>query len=119
MARTGKDWLEDMRLAITDVEDFTRGIDKESFLGISTTDRRTLRAVSAALMQIGEAVKGLPEDMKARHPHIEWRQIAGLRDFLAHHYHRLEAEILWDVFSGEKFQELKVAIEAELGSFDS
>jgi len=43
------------------------------------------------LLILGEAVKALNEDTKARRPEIPWRQIGGLRDLLAHEYYRIDA----------------------------
>jgi uncharacterized protein with HEPN domain len=35
---------------------------------------------------IGEATKNLSGEFRERHPLVEWRNIAGLRDKLIHHY---------------------------------
>ena len=43
-------------------------------------------AVRIRLLEIGEAVKALPEDLLSTQPAIPWRQIAGMRDHLAHRY---------------------------------
>ena len=43
-------------------------------------------AVRIRLLEIGEAVKALPEDLLATQPSIPWRQIARMRDHLAHRY---------------------------------
>lgn len=43
-------------------------------------------AVRIRLLEIGEAVKALPEDLLATQPAIPWRQIARMRDHLAHRY---------------------------------
>jgi uncharacterized protein with HEPN domain len=37
-------------------------------------------------VEIGEAVKWLPEDLLATQPSIPWRQIARMHDHLAHRY---------------------------------
>jgi uncharacterized protein with HEPN domain len=46
------------------------------------------------LVVIGEAVKALPADLLARQPEVPWQDIARLRDLLAHHYYRVDAQII-------------------------
>ncbi len=43
-------------------------------------------AVRIRLLEVGEAVKALPEDLVRSEPSISWRQIARMRDHLAHRY---------------------------------
>lgn len=43
-------------------------------------------AVAMRLLQIGEAVKALSADITITEPEIKWRDIAGMRDFLARNY---------------------------------
>jgi uncharacterized protein with HEPN domain len=43
-------------------------------------------AVRIRLLEIGEAVKAPPDDLLATQPSIPWRQIARMRDHLAHRY---------------------------------
>ena len=43
-------------------------------------------AVRIRLLEIGEAVKALPDDLLAFEPDIPWRQVARMRDHLAHRY---------------------------------
>ncbi len=38
------------------------------------------------LIEIGEAVKALPEELLVSEPDLPWAQIAGMRDRLAHRY---------------------------------
>ena len=38
------------------------------------------------LIEIGEAVKDISSEMLATEPHIPWRDVAGMRDQLAHLY---------------------------------
>jgi len=54
-------------------------------------------AVIRPLEIIGEAVKKVPEEMRARYSDVEWKKIAGIRDILIHAYFIVDIEILWDV----------------------
>jgi uncharacterized protein with HEPN domain len=38
-----------------------------------------------------------PASVTARHPEIEWRKIAGLRDISVHSYYSAKPTILWDI----------------------
>jgi uncharacterized protein with HEPN domain len=63
------------------------------------------------LLILGEAVKALSEETKARRPETPWRQIAGLRDLLTHEYYRIDiAEI--DKIINNDVPALKTAITA-------
>ena len=46
------------------------------------------------LLEIGEAVKALSSTTTSTEPDFKWRQIAGMRDVLAHHYFATHPEII-------------------------
>jgi uncharacterized protein with HEPN domain len=50
--------------------------------------------VRVRLIEIGEAVKALPDDVLATEPALPWAQIAGMRDRLAHRYFDISHAIL-------------------------
>ena len=68
--------------------EMTKGYDLQSFL----SDEKTKRAVSMALINIGESVKKLSEGFKQENQEMEWREIAGLRDIAVHNYSGLHME---------------------------
>jgi len=43
----------------------------------------------------------VPLEVRERHPEIEWRGMAGLRDIIGHEYFGLDDEIVWDVVKTE------------------
>ena len=43
-------------------------------------------AVRVRLIEIGEAVKDIDPELLAEEPEIPWRDVAGMRDHLAHRY---------------------------------
>lgn len=51
-------------------------------------------AVAMRLLEIGEAVKGLSPALTETEPDVDWRGIAGMRDFLTHHYFATRPNII-------------------------
>jgi uncharacterized protein with HEPN domain len=60
-------------------------------------DETLRRAFVRSLEIIGEAVKKVPDDFRVRHPAVEWRAMAGMRDRLIHDYFGVDYELVWDV----------------------
>jgi uncharacterized protein with HEPN domain len=52
--------------------------------------------VVRALEIIGEATKNLPNCLKAEHPEVPWRDMAGFRDKVVHGYFGVDLEVVWD-----------------------
>ncbi|MGH3499411.1 MAG: HepT-like ribonuclease domain-containing protein [Nocardioidaceae bacterium] len=52
----------------------------------SLEDGLVFDAVRVRLIEIGEAVKAIEPDLLSSEPGIPWRDVAGMRDYLAHHY---------------------------------
>ncbi len=50
---------------------------------------------------MGEAVKRLPADLRARHPSVPWKEIAGTRDRLSHGYDDVDYQVLWDAVQND------------------
>jgi uncharacterized protein with HEPN domain len=85
-------YLSHVRDAIDRINAYTSG-GRDSFL----TDAMIQDAVIRNLEVIGEAAKGLSEELRLVNSDIPWRQIAGLRDVLIHHYFGVKLETVWQV----------------------
>ena len=44
---------------------------------------------------MGEAVKKLSAPVKQKHPHLPWKQMAGMRDKVVHDYFGINHDIVW------------------------
>ncbi|MFO8072578.1 MAG: DUF86 domain-containing protein [Polyangia bacterium] len=93
MSRDSTLFLEDMLSACRKVREYVKGMSREEFLESSLV----YDAVVRNLEILGEAAKHVPDEIKSALFEIEWRKIAGLRDFLAHAYFGIDDDILWDV----------------------
>jgi len=58
-------------------------------------------AVLRNLEILGEAAKHVPADVKADMADIAWREIAGMRDWIAHGYFTIKADVVWNAIEVE------------------
>jgi len=93
MSRDYKVSLEDILSAIGKIDRYREGYQGRDF----ASDEKTFDAVVRNLEIIGEAVKNIPDDLRAKYPQIEWRKIAGMRDILTHAYFGIDNDIVIDV----------------------
>ena len=93
MPRDCKVYLEDILEAIQKIGRFTEKQTLKKF----SNDEKTFDAVIRNLEIIGEAINKFPEEVRKKHPEVEWRKISGLRNVLIHEYFGINAEIIWDI----------------------
>ena len=71
-------WLRDVLRAVDAIRRYLRRGDLD--------DEMVYDAVRMRTMEIGEAVKSLPDELLRTEPAIPWRELRGVRDRLAHRY---------------------------------
>lgn len=95
---------------INDECKYILSVTPDSLAYYSFLDDETLkRAIVRSLEIIGEATKKLPEDFRFRYNHVNWKNMAGMRDKLIHDYIGIDYEIVWDVIKN-KIPQLKTSI---------
>ncbi len=111
VARSPEPRLRDIVEAIGYIQLDIENTSLESF----ASDRRKRWQVERGLEIVSEASRHLPEDMKARHPEIPWRKVAGIGNVLRHEYTRVAADALWRLVQDE-LAVLDRACRAELAA---
>lgn len=92
--------------AIKQVETFTQKLNFELF-------GNNLLVKSACIFQleiIGEAVNKISISLKNKYQHIDWVNITGLRNIIAHEYWGIDYSIVWSIIISE-LPKLKIDIE--------
>jgi len=90
----------DLRLYLSDIldsgraiQEFVKGLSFEEFC----KDRKTYSAVIREFEVIGEAVGKCFEELKRKHPDVEWQDIKDFRNLLIHEYFGVDLEIVWRI----------------------
>ena len=61
------------------------------------SDEMLALAVIRLLEVMGEAARGLSEEIKDKNPQVPWKQITGTRDRLIHGYFDVDLDIIWNI----------------------
>jgi len=60
-------------------------------------DYRNFDATMMNFVVIGEMVDKISDELKSKHPEIEWIKIKGFRNIVAHDYFGIDAEEVWQI----------------------
>ena len=75
---------------------------QEAFL----SDEKLKRAVGMTVINIGELVKNISDELREEHREVPWKAVAGMRDIAAHKYQTLRMEDVYNTVTMD-FPELK------------
>lgn len=78
--------------AISRIEEYTRSSEYEAFMN----DHLVQDAVIRQIEIIGEATKRLSNEIREKHSHMPWKDIAGMRNKLIHDYFGIDLDAVWD-----------------------
>ena len=107
LSDTEKAVLGDIRHFIDLIESFLEGYDYQRFAG----DPRTFHEI------ISEASRRVPEDIKARYPAIQWRQMAAAGNKYRHEYEDVAQQVVWATVH-DALPPLHAIINVELAPYE-
>jgi len=84
--------LSDMLDAIREIQSFISGVTLDTFI----VNTKTRSAVLYQLIVVGEAAARLPDDLKQRHPEIDWGPVVAFRNRVVRGYFALDWSIVWN-----------------------
>ena len=84
-------YLWDMRKYALEITEIIQGVTHSMF-----AENKTIRyAIERLLLIIGEAANHVSKEFQEKHPEIEWAQIIGLRNILAHEYGEVKMDKIY------------------------
>lgn len=86
-----------MLVAAEAIEQFVAGVTRDEFCD----DLKTIYAVRAGFITIGEASGEVPEAFRDEHPEVPWRDIRQFRNFMVHVYFEVSPERLYETAIAE------------------
>ncbi len=96
----GRQWthrVEDILGAIGEIQSFVAGMTIDQF----SADARTMKAVAANLMIIGEAANHVPDDVQEASLEVPWQLMSAMRNRIVHAYFDIDPDILWDTVQND------------------
>ena len=86
-------FLEHILDSIEAIGQFSKNITKQDLV----SNRLKRSAIVREIEIIGEAVKNISQNLKHKHKEIAWKEIAGTRDKMIHHYFGVDVNIIFDI----------------------
>jgi uncharacterized protein with HEPN domain len=86
---------------IIEASEKVRGVLGDLTLDAFAADWEKRWLVERGVEIISEASRRLSDELKARHPDIPWRKVAGIGNILRHNYEDVAAPVMWTLVRDE------------------
>lgn len=116
-----KEILSNLENAISILKQRNKDIHTVHDYADSPGGMEKLDAACMVIIAIGESIKNLDKvtegKLLAQYTSIEWKDIMGARDVMAHHYFQIDADIIFDIVKNDLDPLLNAIVffEKELG----
>lgn len=93
MKRKGFERIDHIKECIEKILKATHSTTREDL----ERDDILFTALTRQIEIIGEATKYVPDEIIKAHPNIPWKEMAGMRDIVAHDYDDVNMDEIWNV----------------------
>ena len=96
-SRDWRDRIRDILDVIAEIQQFTRGMDYETF----KEDDKSIRAVEMNFIIIGEAANQIPDEIEEKYTTIPWTLMRAMRNRIVHVYFKIDEKLMWDTVKND------------------
>jgi len=96
-ARSDNILLFDILECCERITGYIDGISKDQFEQNFLLQDALIRKIEV----IGEATKGLSEEVRAVNPDVPWRKMMGIRDRIVHQYFKVDLDVIWQTVTSD------------------
>ena len=104
--------LKNIENSLCDIVEWSRDIGSVDDFTTSHNGMILLNALCMKILAVGEEIKGLDRrtggELLNHYPTIEWKEVKGMRDIIAHRYFSLDADVIFSVITVDIQPLLKV-----------
>jgi len=115
------DGLHDIEEALLHIIDRTLLINTAEDFATTPTGMDMLDVATIRLMAVGEEIKKIEKRTKGQllvqYPNIDWKNIIDLRNFIAHEYFQVDANVIFDTIQN-KLQPLLTTIQQIIANLE-
>ena len=115
------DGLCNIEASLLHIIERTSAIKAAADFGATPTGVDMLDVAAIRLMAIGEEIKKIDKrtdgKLLPQYPTIEWKDMMGMRDFIAHGYFRIDAAVVFDTLQNN-VQPLLTTIQQMIADLD-
>ena len=89
--------VQDILDAISEIHSFVGTLTFEEF----RSDVKTIRAIGADLVIIGEAASHIPDEVQAASSDVPWHLMRAMRNRIVHTYFDIDSSIVWEIIQND------------------
>ena len=105
-SRSDNSLLFDILECCERIASYIAGVTKDAFEGNYQLQDALIRKLEV----IGEATKGLSQEIIDANPNIPWSRMAGMRNRMVHQYFRVDLDVVWQTVTND-IPQLRFQIE--------